>query len=248
MLGQPASSQTVCSPSRRTSDFSSVYSGPVFNRVLIHSGLRSIGTWLLRTSRRSSLRPAGSTFDPAADVGTSGSLMISTVPATHDAPAAAQRGRRPDGGVSDLLVVGARGRPLLRTAAGGEGLRPARGRVGLTGGSVTLGELGVAGAHVRLRRRRVARGALGVGDGLAGIAGCAGHGVLPVAGNGAVTGRRGRPVVGLAPTEHDEDGRTQSEDGEQPRPAPRRGVGGHPALDLLGGGGRRLLEHAPLLA
>src|SRR5829696_6967510 len=203
MLGQPASSHTVCRPSRRTSDFSSVYSGPVFSRVLIHSGLRSIGTWLLRTSRRSSLRPAGSTFDPAADVGTSGSLMISTVPATHDAPAAAQRGRRPDGGVSDLLVVGARG------------------RVGLTGGSVTLGELGVAGAHVRLRRRRVARGALGVGDGLAGIAGCAGHGVLPVAGNGAVTGRRGRPVVGLAPPEHDEDGRTQSEDGEQPRPAPR---------------------------
>src|SRR5215204_2471335 len=197
MLGQPASSHTVCRPSRRTSDFSSVYSGPVFSRVLIHSGLRSIGTWLLRTSRRSSLRPAGSTFDPATD----------------DAPAAAQRGRRPDGGVSDLLVVGARGRPLLRTAAGGEGLRPARGRVGLTGGSVTLGELGVAGAHVRLRRRRVARGALGVGDGLAGIAGCAGHGVLPVAGNGAVTGRRGRPVVGLAPPEHDEDGRTQSEDG-----------------------------------
>src|SRR5438270_304995 len=60
MLGQPASSQTVCRPSRRTSDFSSVYSGPVFSLVLIHSGLRSIGTWLLRTSRRSSLRPAGS--------------------------------------------------------------------------------------------------------------------------------------------------------------------------------------------
>src|SRR3954468_2266583 len=60
MLGQPASSQTVCRPSRRTSDFSSVYSGPVLSFVLIHSGLRSMGVWLLRTSRRSSLRPAGS--------------------------------------------------------------------------------------------------------------------------------------------------------------------------------------------
>ena len=40
MLGQPASSQTVCRPSRRTSDFSWVYSGPVLSRVLIHSGLR----------------------------------------------------------------------------------------------------------------------------------------------------------------------------------------------------------------
>src|SRR3954466_13996862 len=61
MLGQPASSQTVCRPSRRTSDFSSVYSGPVLSRVLIHSGLRSMGTWLLRTSSRNSLRPEGST-------------------------------------------------------------------------------------------------------------------------------------------------------------------------------------------
>src|SRR3954451_14912559 len=61
MLGQPASSHTVCRPSRRTSDLSSVYSGPVRSRVLIHSGLRSIGTWLLRTSSRSSLRPEGAT-------------------------------------------------------------------------------------------------------------------------------------------------------------------------------------------
>src|SRR5919112_4431809 len=99
MLGQPASSQTVCRPSRRTSDFSSVYSGPVLSRVLIHSGLRSIGTWLLRTSRRSNLRPAGSSGEPLAGVGTTGSLMISTVPGDADAPAALQRGRPADGGV-----------------------------------------------------------------------------------------------------------------------------------------------------
>src|SRR5437868_15235177 len=61
MLGQPASSQTVCSPSRRTSDLSSVYSGPVFSLVLIHGGLRSIGVSALRTSRRRSFRPSGAT-------------------------------------------------------------------------------------------------------------------------------------------------------------------------------------------
>src|SRR5436305_1646939 len=61
MLGQPASSQTVCSPSRLTRPLSSLYSGPMTARVLIHSGLRSIGVWLLRTSRRSSLRPSGET-------------------------------------------------------------------------------------------------------------------------------------------------------------------------------------------
>src|SRR3712207_5196010 len=76
MLGQPASSQTVCRPSRRTSDFSSVYSGPVFSRVLIHSGLRSIGTWLLRTSRRSSLRPEGANGVSDEGVGAAVSLMI----------------------------------------------------------------------------------------------------------------------------------------------------------------------------
>src|SRR4051794_38110458 len=61
MLGQPASSQTVCRPSRLTRLLSSLYSGPMTARVLIHSGLRSIGVWLLRTSRRSSLRPSGDT-------------------------------------------------------------------------------------------------------------------------------------------------------------------------------------------
>src|SRR3954454_10744019 len=92
MLGQPASSQTVCSPSRRTSDLSSVYSGPVLSRVLIHSGLRSIGTWLLRTSRRRSLRPDGAIGESEEGVGATVSLMIS-----HGTPNAA-RPRRGSGG------------------------------------------------------------------------------------------------------------------------------------------------------
>src|ERR671938_342112 len=75
MLGHPASSHTVCRPSRRTSDLSSVYSGPVLSRVLIHSGLRSIGTWLLRTSRRSSLRPPGAMEEPEEGVDATVSLM-----------------------------------------------------------------------------------------------------------------------------------------------------------------------------
>src|SRR3954463_13529279 len=130
MLGQPASSQTVCRPSRRTSDFSSVYSGPVLSRVLIHSGLRSMGTWLLRTSRRSSLRPAGSSGEPEECAGAAVSLMISTVLADDDAPTAAQRGRRQGGGRgaggsrSDRLVVRARGRAGVGAPlTGGEGLR-----------------------------------------------------------------------------------------------------------------------------
>ncbi len=40
-----------------------MYSGPIFARVLIHSGLRSIGVSLLRTSRRSIFRPSGATAD-----------------------------------------------------------------------------------------------------------------------------------------------------------------------------------------
>src|SRR3954470_22166588 len=96
MLGQPASSQTVCSPSRRTSDLSSVYSGPVFSRVLIQSGLRSIGTWLLRTSRRRSLRPAGSILDPVDEVVSAVSLMISTVPPRRAAPGDAEAHPVPD--------------------------------------------------------------------------------------------------------------------------------------------------------
>ena len=39
-----------------------MYSGPILARVLIHSGLRSIGVSALRTSRRSSLRPSGAAW------------------------------------------------------------------------------------------------------------------------------------------------------------------------------------------
>ena len=65
MFGQPASSHTVCRPSRFTSDLSSVYSGPIFARVLIHGGFFSIGVSALRTSRRSSLRPSGAIVTPS---------------------------------------------------------------------------------------------------------------------------------------------------------------------------------------
>src|SRR4051794_26358233 len=144
MLGQPASSQTVCRPSRRTSDFSSVYSGPVRSRVLIHSGLRSIGTWLLRTSMRSSLRPAGPTLVPAAGVGAAGSLMIPTVPRTHDRPGRANSSRGGRGGapgsggvlrVERLLPpVGQRGAALAH--------RRVRGVGGVGGRVLAAGPLG----------------------------------------------------------------------------------------------------------
>src|SRR3712207_843111 len=59
MFGQPASSHTVCRPPVRTRLLSSEYCGPIRALVRIHEGLRSIGVSLLRTSRRSSLRPSG---------------------------------------------------------------------------------------------------------------------------------------------------------------------------------------------
>jgi hypothetical protein len=62
MLGQPADWHTVCRPSDFTRLCSAVYSGPIFARVLIHSGLRSIGVSELRTSSRSNLRPSGGRF------------------------------------------------------------------------------------------------------------------------------------------------------------------------------------------
>src|SRR5919199_168520 len=184
MLGQPASSQTVCRPSRRTSDFSSVYSGPVFNRVLIHSGLRSIGTWLLRTSRRSSLRPEGASGPSVEGVGATVSLMID-----HGTPG--DGNARLDGG----------GR-CCSGAQVGSGRRVAW-------------VLGV-GADP-------ARGGLGGGDGLAGVARGAGHGVLSVARHGPVAGGGGGPqVVGAAATaQRHRHGGGDAEDGEQPRPAPR---------------------------
>ena len=42
--------------------------GPVWTRVRIHSGLRSIGVCELRTSRRSSLRPSGAVAGPVVVV------------------------------------------------------------------------------------------------------------------------------------------------------------------------------------
>ncbi|CAB4610664.1 unannotated protein [freshwater metagenome] len=59
ILGHAASWQTVCRPSLLTSERRRVYSGPIFARVLIHSGLRSIGVSVLRASIRSNLRPSG---------------------------------------------------------------------------------------------------------------------------------------------------------------------------------------------
>ena len=59
ILGQAASWQTVCRPSVFTSERSRVYSGPIFARVLIHSGLRSMGVSALRASMRSNLRSSG---------------------------------------------------------------------------------------------------------------------------------------------------------------------------------------------
>src|SRR5687768_6881506 len=128
MLGQPAASQTVCRPSRRTRDFSSVYSGPVFSRVLIHSGLRSIGTWLLRTSRRSSLRPDGAIGESEEGVGATVSLMIGHGTRRRTPPPSRRRrGRRARGcgaGRSGLLVARPGGRALVGSAAGGVRLRP----------------------------------------------------------------------------------------------------------------------------
>src|SRR5882757_8895211 len=66
MLGQPASSHTVCRPPVRTRAFSSVNWGPIRALVRIHGGLDSIGVSALRTSSRSSLRP--SEFTPAGVV------------------------------------------------------------------------------------------------------------------------------------------------------------------------------------
>src|SRR6478672_12786844 len=59
MLGQPASSQTVCRPSFLTRFFSPTNSGPIWTLALIHSGLRSTGTAALRCSIRSIFRPSG---------------------------------------------------------------------------------------------------------------------------------------------------------------------------------------------
>src|SRR5262245_61005215 len=62
MLGQPASWQTVCRPSRWTRPRSWVNSGPIVALTLIQSGLRSIGVSALRASTRSRRRPSGATM------------------------------------------------------------------------------------------------------------------------------------------------------------------------------------------
>src|SRR5262249_11800043 len=59
MLGQPASWQTVCRPSRCTRPRSAVNSGPIRAFTLIQGGLRSIGVCELRASMRSRRRPSG---------------------------------------------------------------------------------------------------------------------------------------------------------------------------------------------
>src|SRR5690242_10513383 len=157
MLGQPASSQTVCSPSRRTSDFSSVYSGPVLSRVLIHSGLRSIGTWLLRTSRRRSLRPLGPIGEPGSVVGTAVSVMIPTVPRTRlgPGPHAGVPGPSQPNGSGGVRRGGG-----LAVVAGGA----ARGVVVAGGLVVARRRLRGLHAEVGVGGRRVARGAFRGGD------------------------------------------------------------------------------------
>src|SRR6266566_7734212 len=68
MFGQPASSHTVCRPSRWTRFFSARYSGPVRSRVLIHGGFFSIGVWLFLVSSRRSRRPSGAITTTSAYV------------------------------------------------------------------------------------------------------------------------------------------------------------------------------------
>src|SRR4051812_17901157 len=135
MLGHPASSQTVCRPSRRTRDFSSVYSGPVRSRVLIHAGLRSMGTSLLRTSRRRSLRALGPTGAPEGD--TAVSLTATRYSAAVPTPSGSGRVL----GVERLLAaVGQRRAALahravhgVRGVAGRRLAARALGRTGRTG-------------------------------------------------------------------------------------------------------------------
>src|SRR4051812_46687089 len=112
-----------------------------------------------------------------------------TVLADDDAPATAQRGRRPYGcSRSDLLVVRAGGRARLRAPRAAEGLRRLVDVDMGVVGTVAVGLLGVPETHVGLGRGRVAGGLHGGGDGLAGVA-VAGHGILSVAGHRTVAGR-----------------------------------------------------------
>src|SRR3954453_9879905 len=121
MLGQPASWQTVCSPSDLTSDWSAVYSGPILARVLIHSGLRSMGVCALRTSRRSSLRP------PASVAGSVGAWVTSVhatrrdqryhVRTVPEAPNPSQGTSRRRKDVDDTPTASARNPPRYAAAS-----------------------------------------------------------------------------------------------------------------------------------
>ena len=251
MLGQPASSQTVCRPSRRTSDFSSVYSGPVFSRVLIHSGLRSIGTWLLRTSRRRSLRPAGS-MRGSRGRGRSGRL-------THDLHGTRMTGRRPRcASAAGASVVGATrsGLPVVRACR--------RAGVGAAVGPVQrLGTVAVRSASSGTRRRSADAAAVctprSVSGGVASPAlrhrrwrrsclECWGSWARGPLGSWArarrrpARGSRRRASCARSTTAH--TARRRPSDGEQPRPAPRLLLDADRALDLLGGRRRLLLEVA----
>src|SRR3954469_14728116 len=151
MLGQPASSQTVCSPSRRTSDLSSVYSGPVRSLVLIHSGLRSIGVWLFRTSSRSSLRPAGSIREDVSGASVDASSMPRLMASTVLPPTTRPRARTRRGG-----PAGAAG-PPRRGGAGGQPALSSSGR----GPRLAIGSPAVPGASVRLSGAALAIGVSG---------------------------------------------------------------------------------------
>src|SRR4051812_3848982 len=113
MLGQPASSQTVCSPSRLTRLLSSRNSGPILAFVLIQDGFFSIGVWLLRTSSRSSFRPSGTSV-------TAVTLRFARACAgsRRIRPNAGERGREvPQPVGHDLVLRGARPRGGFGVAA-----------------------------------------------------------------------------------------------------------------------------------
>ena len=133
MLGQPASWQTVCRPSDFTRFWSSVYCGPIFARVLIHAGLRSIGVSALRTSRRSSLRPAGTACPSRRCPEGGGGLFRRLSHARH----CTSRGHGPEPAARRLPTVTMRlpfadgrlrgpGRPGAPVAAAVDDGRPAR--------------------------------------------------------------------------------------------------------------------------
>src|SRR5204863_10207992 len=91
---------------------------------------------------------------------------------------------------------------------------------GVAGGPVTLGRLGGLRAEVTVRRRLVAGRITRGRDRLVGAGRGAGHGVLPVGGNGAVAGRCRRPGVLLLSALEHRHTRGAAEGDGQPRPAP----------------------------